>query len=559
VDDYPDLQPIIDQPEIIIEHVQEDVPAAELSVTQKEIFSTKNEESSNHRSKIHTRATFPIVVRTKLIGILRVGHFYQRRDYTKNELQLAEAIISQATVSIENTQLFDQTQNTLAETQRLYDISRSLVEVTTLEDVFNIVIGNVTIYDVDRVSISLLDRNEVGDIETVTIVANWDSESDQILPVGSEVSADMFPLVEAFAQPPFSPLISEDLSRSEEQDPRMDEAFRRLMYEKLGAQTLFSAPMFVGSEYKGVLSISTRKPHTYTQQEMRIYQTLADQAIIAIERHRLLDATRQERDRAALLHEFAQKTSQTRVIEEVQDVVLDFTHQIGAMHGEIYVTDGSFFSMASTIPTRQNLSAVESTKLARTALSNGLAAEALQTGQPVLKNKSQPDWNVEAVSDVKDLKAVLCVPFRSRRSDLRGAITYFHLDENGFTNDQIGMFESIAMQTAETLENVWLLEQTANALNETELLYNATRDFNSAQHLEDLLATLVKSFILSGGSTEMGLDHMAIALISTTEEDGTPSRLNILANWDKQDGTIQDQLIINKPDFQILIENYPFI
>lgn len=559
VDDYPGLQPIVNQPEIIIEHLQENVAAAELLVTQGEVSATNNGEGANYHSEIHTRATFPIVVRNKLIGILRIGHFYQRRDYTKNELQLAEAIISQATVSIENTQLFDQTQNTLAETQRLYDISRSLVEVTTLEDVFNIVIGNVTIYDVDRVSISLLDRNETGDIEKVTIVANWDSESDQILPVGSEVSAGMFSLVEAFAQPPFSPLISEDLSQPEAQDPRMDEAFRRLMYEELGAQTLFSAPMFVGSEYKGVLSISTRKPHIYTQQEMRIYQTLADQAIIAIERHRLLDATRQERDRAALLHEFAQKTSQTRLIEEVQDIVLSFTHQVGATYGEIYVTDGSFFSIASTIPERQTLSPAESTQLARTMLSNGIEAEALQTGQTVLRNKGQFSQDVETIPDIKDIDAIICTPYRSRRSDLRGVITFFNSDENGFTNDQISMFESIAMQTAETLENVWLLEQTGNALNETELLYNATRDFNSAQHLEDILATLVNSFILSVGSTDGGLDHMAIALINTTEDDGTLSRLDILANWDRQAATTQDQSIINKPDYQVSIENYPFI
>ena len=69
---------------------------------------------------------------------------------------------------------------------------------------------------------------------------------------------------------------------------------------------MFSTPMFLGTEYKGVLSISTRRPHKYTEQERRIYQTLADQTIIAIENYRLFEVVRRERDQAALLSEIGQ-------------------------------------------------------------------------------------------------------------------------------------------------------------------------------------------------------------------------------------------------------------
>ena len=103
-----------------------------------------------------------------------------------------QAILSQVTVAIENAQLFEQTEAALSETQKLYMISRALVESSDLEDTFSIVLETIKSYDIDRVSISLLDRNQSGNIDTVTIVASWDRDSERILPVGSKISADMF-------------------------------------------------------------------------------------------------------------------------------------------------------------------------------------------------------------------------------------------------------------------------------------------------------------------------------------------------------------------------------
>jgi len=388
IDDYPVLQDMLNRPEVAVKYLDQPTPPFLHEDEIENAIKTEHQQKAKDQQDTHTCAIFPIIVRNKFVGLVKVKHFFQRRDYSKNELRLVQAIIAQVTVAIENTQLFEQTQKTLAETQRLYDISRSLVEVTTLEEIFNIVIGNVKIYNVDRVSISLLDRDQLGEIEKVTIVANWDRESDEILPVGSQISSDMFSLVESFARPPFHPMISDDLSRSDQQDDRMDEAFRKFMYENLGAVTLFSAPMFLGNEYKGVLSISTRKPHVYTQEETRIYQTLADQAIIAIERHRLLETTRRERDRITLL-------------------------------------------------------------------------------------------------------------------------------------------------------------------------YAASRDFNSAQHPEDLLETLVKSIVSPDGPVETSLDHMSIALLTASDDDGTSRRLEILAGWDKS--SAEDQIIVTNPALELTSADYPFI
>lgn len=531
--DSPSLQSLLKWPDFMIRHLDDpDLEPDMRAYMQRD----KGKEA-------HTLARFPLLVRTdaplphKLVAIMEVEHGERLHDYPYNELQLTQAIIAQVTVAIEKAQLFQQTQAALTNTQKLYEISSALVESAGIEDIFNIVLENVKTYDVDRVSISLLDRSKSGEIESVTIAATWDRDPTKQSPVGTKFSAENFALVHTFAQPPFHPLISNDLRRPEGQDERMDEDFRQFVVEELQTITLFSAPMFLGAEYKGVMSIYTRKSHVYTEQEIRVYQTLADQAIIAIENHRLLEATRKERDRAALLYELGQILSRNTTIDQIQETILSFSEKIGATHCELYITDGGeLISIASTIPSRQKLPAQE---LLDIALNQGPGALALSTmkteaGFRVIQSPSdtgERPWPLanlggsDATTDIPDLKSYACVPFESRRSTLRGLLTFYHAEADGFTQEHITTFESMAIQVAATLENIWLLEQTNTVLKETELLYEATRSFNSAQGVEDLLDVMVNSFV------EAGIDFMAISLIPGQNKTGVPVMLDIVAAW----------------------------
>ena len=298
IEESPSLQQLLKQPGVIIQQLNDFDLEPKTREQMTQAVRTANvltdgagktdTSSATQEMMIHTVAKLPLVVRNNLVGLLEISHFNRPHSYTRNELQITQAVIAQVTVAIENAQLFQQTQMALSDTEKLYEISRDLVESASVEDIFNTVLANVKTYDVDRVSISLLDRSASGEIEAVTIVATWDRDPERATPpVGTRFSTHNFSLVRAFAQPPFHPLISHDLRDAEHQDERMDDEFRLFALNHLGAITAFSAPMFLGTEYKGVLSLYTRKPHLYTEQEIRIYQTLADQAIIAIENHRL--------------------------------------------------------------------------------------------------------------------------------------------------------------------------------------------------------------------------------------------------------------------------------
>ncbi len=537
VEDFPLLQQMLKRPERVIQHLNDlglDAPTR--------AFMTRNQERL-----VRTLTRFPLIVRSTLIGLMEVEHHQQRHEYTANELQLAQAIISQVTVAIENAQLFEQTEAALKDTQKLYDISRKLVESTSIDDVFNTILETVRSYDVDRVSISLIDPDHTDDDATV-IAASWDRDPSHRLPVGTRFSGSNFSLVKTFAKPPFHPLISHNLRSPENQDERLDEAFREYTANELGAVTLFSAPMFLGPTYKGVLSIYTRSPHTYSPQEVRVYQTLADQAIIAIENYRLLQTTRQERDRASLLYELGQTLSQTTSVGEVQNVVLNFIESLGATDGELYITDGDeFVSLASTIRRRQQLPRPE-----LMAIGTGNGHEAYALSHQELLSISIDDvpadmWPLANTKYLERVRSFVCVPFISQRSTLQGVLSLYHDEPNSFNEDQVATLQSVAIQTATSLENAWLLRQTNIVLHETELLYNITRGFNAAQTAADLLRVMAQNLI------DPAIDYMAMGLIPGLDNNGLPLRVEIRACWQKNSGEVTaSALVLSAADFEFL-------
>ena len=518
IESLPVFRQLIKQPEIKIK--QADDP--NLSANIRKYIQKNNDVDTQ------TLTIFPLLVRNNLVGIMEVEHHADQHHYTKNELQLAQAIITQVTVAIENAQLFQQTQQSLQDTQKLYEISRRMVESTTVEDIFNIILETVKAYNIDRVSISLLDRSPNGDIESVSIAASWDRDPNRQVPVGTRFYTTDFSLVNSFAQPPFAPLMSHNL-RHPEQDDRMDEGFRLYALNQIGAFTLFSAPMFLGAEYKGVLSIYTRTPHTYSDREIRIYQTLADQAIIALENYRLLHATRLERDRASLLYELGQSLSQVTTVEQVQNVVIDIMPSVGALDGELYITDGVEFSaLASTIVERQNL---PPETLLQIMLGSDHEAQAL-TNRHVLRltknSTTRRQWPLKNIPGMAHIQSIVCVPFFSQRSTLQGVISFFHSEAEAFTDEQVSMFETLAIQTSTTLENVWLLRQTNMVLLDTELLYNVTRGFNSAQTADDIIR------VMADNMPDSGVDVMAIALVSKRDRYNAPLSLHAPLIWQKE-------------------------
>lgn len=510
IEDSTSLQQILKQPTLMVEHLADPrLPFLMTRTTPGKAVAQKE------LTALHTLTIFPLMVRNRLVGVLRVKHFNQRREYTKNELQLAEAIIAQVAVAVENAQLFQQTQTALSETQKLYEISRSLAESTDLDDIFSVIVESVRVYDIDQVSVSLLNRAESGSIETVTIIASWDRESDQLLPVGSKFSADTYSLVRAFTQPPFEPLIVEDLSNPVGQDPRMDETFRYFMREELKAKTLFSAPMFVGTEYKGLLSISTRQPHHYTKQEIRIYQTLTDQASTAIENLRLYEATKQSLYNSEILSHVSQDLLLADTVETIYNLTLQAIADTSPDRGAgIFMYDqiegGVELELVALWdnPQQQWPSISSGARFSTEALGlNPL----LKTGQTVISHEATQDERFSQILRqllmMMQINTLVAVPIWLNR-EVGGFILIGNQTSEPFPTETVRLYEDIARQISGALENRRLFEETQYRAVLLQTVAEVSQVATSSLELEILLPQTVELI-----QDRFGFDHVSIFLL----------------------------------------------
>jgi GAF domain-containing protein len=98
-----------------------------------------------------------------------------------------------------------------------------------------------------------------------------------------------------------------------------------------------------------------------------------------------------------------------------------------------------------------------------------------------------------------------------------------------------------------SLENAWLLRQTNLVLRETELLYNVTRGFNSAQTVSDLVAVITQNM------PNQGIDSLWIALLDQLTTTGKAEQMTTITTWAKSSGHISNVPVpLNSHD-------YPFI
>ena len=85
----------------------------------------------------------PLLIRDRIIGTITAINNPDDPDFTKNDVNLIEAIANQAAIAIENANLLDKSQTTLAETQMLYRVAQSLIQAGTLHDVLQSLVDNI--------------------------------------------------------------------------------------------------------------------------------------------------------------------------------------------------------------------------------------------------------------------------------------------------------------------------------------------------------------------------------------------------------------------------------
>jgi signal transduction histidine kinase len=253
---------------------------------------------------------------------------------------------------------------------------------------------------------------------------------------------------------------------------------------KEALRTILAVPILKGDDLLGVLVIYHLEVRPFTDKQIVLVETFADQAAIAIDNVRLLDELRQSLQQQTATADVLKVISRSTFdLQTVLDTLVKSAHDlcdadVAAMHrqqGAKYqaiATFGSAPEHKEFILSRIPFEAGRGTVLGRTLLE--------RKPVQVLDVVADPDYSLQEVQKKFGFRTVLGVPML-REGNPVGAIVLMRLTVRPFTERQVELAQTFADQAGIAIENVRLFDEIQDKSRQLE---------EASQHKSQFLANM---------------------------------------------------------------------
>jgi two-component system, NtrC family, sensor kinase len=253
-----------------------------------------------------------------------------------------------------------------------------------------------------------------------------------------------------------------------------DPEYSAMDYQVVGRyRTMLGVPLLQEGEPIGVIGMSRIAVRPFTDKQIELVTTFADQAVIAIQNVRLFDQV-QERTHE-LTESLEQQTATSEVLEVISSspgelepvfkkMLENATRVCGAYFGTMNLWDGEKFILVADHNIPPEFSAFRQ----RTPISaqpGTLFAAIAETHQAVQVDDLRESAGYKAgfshvvgMADIAGARTLLMVPML-KENELMGAITIIRQEVRPFTDKQVALVENFTKQAVIAIENTRLLKE----------------------------------------------------------------------------------------------------
>jgi GAF domain-containing protein/HAMP domain-containing protein len=271
----------------------------------------------------------PLAVGDRVLGAMDVQST-EAAAFSQADIDVLQLVADQVAVAVDNARKFSEEAGLLEATSPLYRISHRLAVATTVEEVSQAILSTVSETEADGCLVAQFDRTPAGEVAGTDFLGRWEREGrPRGLPAQASIAAgELLPLLSR-------PSVVEDVTQ-DEQIP----AASRTHLAQLGIRSLVTVPLRVASSgrVQGFLAIDRQTPGPFSPVSLRLYETLAEQAAVALERARLLEASQQQAWREHHIRDISDRiTSSFDLDQLVRTTVEELGMMIGAAGGYVEI------------------------------------------------------------------------------------------------------------------------------------------------------------------------------------------------------------------------------
>ncbi|MBI3738023.1 MAG: GAF domain-containing protein [Chloroflexi bacterium] len=399
----------------------------------------------------------PILLGSEVKGIVSVQS-YQENAYNYSDVRLLQTLANSMSVALENARLFDEVQ------KRNQEITEALEQQTATGEILRVIAGSPT--DIAPVLTSVAENAarlcEANDVQIYQVDGGLLRQVTHYGPLPALQDGEGLPLVPELvtgrAVLEHRTIHIEDASRLSPSE--YPESVK--LQSRLGHRTTIATPLLREGKAIGAIVVRRNEVRPFTEKQISLLSTFADQAAIAIENVRLFNET------ARLLKETEQRAAELAIINTISNPLsgeLDLSALIELVGEQIrnaFTADIAYVALLDEETKIINFPYEYGQHLEPLPLGQGLSSRIIETGQPLLINEDIDQRREQLGVPVygKQARSYLGVPIFVSGKAIGVISVQSTEEENIFTDEDVRLLSTIAANVSAALQNARLFDQT---------------------------------------------------------------------------------------------------